>query len=163
MMNSDGALDYEASLDQDERIDLRLWLRLLTCSTMIERKVRAGLRREFNTTLPRFDVLSQLDRAADGLTMRTLSHHLMVSPGNLTGLVERLAGEGLLSKQSDPNDRRSFLIRITTRGKAFFDRMTPANHAWVSGSLADLSIEEKMTLFDALGRLKQSAGRAQST
>src|SRR6478735_2858684 len=81
---------------------LRSWLRLLECSTLVEGEVRRRLRDEFDTTLPRFDLLAQLDLAqrerVPGLTMSELSRRLMVTNGNLTSLVERLVHERLISR-----------------------------------------------------------------
>ena len=91
--------DRETALTKDDRLDLRVWFRLLTCATLIERSVRQGLREEFGITLPKFDLLSQLDRAEEGLTMGELSRRLMVTNGNVTGLIDRLVTEGLVARQ----------------------------------------------------------------
>src|SRR3954467_12256203 len=97
---------------------LRLWLRLLKCTAQIENRVRAGLREEFSTTLPRFDMLAQLDAAGDdGLTMGELSRRLMVTNGNLTGLTERLVKERLVASVTVPHDRRSQKITLTANGR----------------------------------------------
>src|SRR3954464_13879359 len=94
------AHDYETGLKTDDRLELRLWIRLLTCSNLIDARVRRGLRDAFDTTLPRFDLLAQLDRAPECLTLSALSRRLMVSNGNMTGLVERLAAEGLIEAKT---------------------------------------------------------------
>ena len=96
----------------DNKDSLRLWLRLLTCSTMIEREVRARLRQEFGITLPRFDMMAALDRApeAEGLSMGELSRHLMVSNGNVTGVAGRLVKEKLVAAQ-----RQALLAPRTNR------------------------------------------------
>ena len=79
-----------AEQPEDHRDELRLWLRLLTCTTLIEGEVRKRLRARFDVTLPRFDLMAQLDKAPEGLTLSDLSKRMMVSNGNLTALVERL-------------------------------------------------------------------------
>src|SRR3546814_9820640 len=90
--------DRETAASRDDKLELRLWLRLLTCSSLIERDVRNALRERFDTTLPRFDLLAQLDRAPDGLTMSELSARMMVSNGNITGLTDRLVDEGPIGR-----------------------------------------------------------------
>ncbi len=153
--------DFETALSSDDGLDLRVWLRLLTCSTLIEREVRQRLREEFDITLPRFDLLAQLDRAPDGLTMGTLSSRLMVSNGNITGLIDRLVTEGLVERQPAPGDRRAQLVRLTPEGKDAFDRMTPAHAGWIHNLFAGLDRTELTALFDSLAKLKASLSRAE--
>jgi DNA-binding MarR family transcriptional regulator len=148
--------DYETALQADDRVELRVWLRLLTCTNLMERRVRSRLRTEFETTLPRFDVLAQLDRAPQGLTMGALSSRLMVSAGNLTGLTERLENEGLVTRAASPNDRRTQLVRLTPKGKRAFDAMTPSHAAWVTEMMAGLGGVDKTALLALLGKLKDS-------
>ena len=139
-----------------DQAELRLWLRLLACSNLIEREVRGRMRREFAITLPRFDVLAQLNRAPDGLSMGELSDHLMVSAGNITGLIGRLAAEGLVERSSRPGDRRTVHVRLTEAGKRAFDAMTPTHHAWIADLLGGLDRRDRQALYDLLGRLKTS-------
>ena len=94
--------DFETGLSDDDRLELRVWLRLLACTNRIDQGVRRGLREAFEITLPRFDLLAQLDRASDGLTMGELSRRLMVTNGNVTGLIDRLVGEGLVERKPSP-------------------------------------------------------------
>ncbi|MBW7851940.1 MAG: MarR family transcriptional regulator [Rhodospirillales bacterium] len=152
--------DYETALRADDRLDLRMWLRLLTCATMIEGRVRRRLRDSFDTTLPRFDVLAQLDRAPDGLTMGELSGRLMVSNGNVTALVERLVREGLVDSRPRPDDRRVQRVRLTESGRRQFARMAPANRAWIAAMTAGLSRDDMARLYELLGRLKGSVSAA---
>ena len=99
---------------------LRLWLRLLSCTVRIENKIRLRLRREFNTTLPRFDLMAQLERSAGGLRMNELSRQLMVSGGNVTGITDQLEREGLVVRTPCPGDRRAFTVKLTAdRAEAF--------------------------------------------
>lgn len=148
--------DYETALTDDDRIDLRMWLRLLTCATMMERRVRKGLRDDFETTLPRFDVLAQLDRAPRGLTMGELSARLMVSNGNLTGLVDRLVKEGLVDSRPSPDDRRVQRVRLTEAGRRLFTEMAPANRQWIAAMTAALSRDDMAQLYVLLAKLKRS-------
>jgi hypothetical protein len=100
-------LDAETRAAADHRGELRLWLRLLTCATLIEGEIRTRLRERFDVTLPRFDLLAQLERAPDGMTLGELSRRMMVSNGNITGLVERLAEQGLLERVPRPRRLRA--------------------------------------------------------
>jgi len=147
-------------VDEDGRDAVRTWLRLLACTTLIEREVRGRLRERFETTLPRFDVLAQLDaaerEAMRGLTMSELSQRLMVTNGNLTGVVERLAHERLVSRAASPSDGRVQIVRLTAAGKRALDTMTPEHHAWIDEMFAGLSPDERAQLFALLGRLRAS-------
>src|SRR5262249_51842186 len=147
----------------DDRLELRLWLRLLTCSNLIDARVRRGLRDAFDTTLPRFDLLAQLDRAPEGLSLSALSRRLMVSNGNMTGLVERLAAEGLVGTQRQDGDRRGRLVRLTQAGKRAFDTMTPVHEGWVAAMLGRLDRTEMAQLHALLGKLKQAVAASPET
>ena len=152
--------DRESALSRDDKLELRLWLRLLTCTSLVERQVRARLRDAFGTTLPRFDLLAQLDRAPDGLSMGELSSRLMVSNGNITGLADALAREGLVAREADPADRRSARLRLSAAGKRSFDAMTPTHERWIDELMAGLDRAEMAQLLSLLGRLKQSVRAA---
>lgn len=148
--------DRESALARDDKLELRVWLRLLTCANLIESRVRAGLRETFDITLPRFDLLAQLDRAAKGLTMGELSERLMVSNGNITGLTDRLVAEGLVSRLPSRSDRRQSRVELTPAGKRAFDAMTPVHERWIDEMLATMSRREMAQLLELLGKLKRS-------
>lgn len=152
--------DFETGLTAGDRLELRAWLRLLTCANMIEADVRRRLRAEFGITLPRFDLMAQLDRASGGLTMGELSRRLMVSGGNVTGLIDRLVTEGLVERRPAPGDRRSQLVRLTAAGKRAFDAMTPAHARWIDELMGGLDRADLEALHALLGRLKHSIGDA---
>ncbi|HWI28672.1 MAG TPA: MarR family transcriptional regulator [Stellaceae bacterium] len=152
--------DRESAVMGDDKLELRLWLRLLTCSNLVENEVRARLRESFATTLPRFDLLAQLDRAPEGLTMGELSSRLMVSNGNVTGLTDALVREGLVSRVPEPGDRRSLRIKLTPTGKRSFDAMTPTHEQWIDQMMAGLARTEMARLLELLGKLKQSVRSA---
>lgn len=145
---------------RSEQASLRTWLRLLKCANLVEREVRGRLRDKFDTTLPRFDVLAQLDavsREADPhLTMSELSRRLMVTNGNLTALVERLVQEGLVSRDPAPGDKRTQIVRLTASGKRAFDAMTPEHQRWIDDLFGGLSASERGHLFELLGKLRSS-------
>ncbi|MEO8575136.1 MAG: MarR family transcriptional regulator [Gemmatimonadales bacterium] len=144
----------------DARTSLRTWLRLLACTNLVEREVRGRLRDRFDTTLPRFDVLAQLDAAAREskaeLTMSDLSRRLMVTNGNLTSLVERLVREGLVKRETLATDRRTQIVRLTPLGKRSLDAMTPEHQRWIDSLFADLTPSERTRLYELLGKLRTS-------
>ncbi len=148
------ALDPETRLHDAHHESLRLWLRLLTCTLTIERRVRARLRERFAMTLPRFDLMAQLERHPEGLKMGELSRRLMVTSGNVTGLTDQLAGEGLVVRTPIPADRRAFLVRLTAKGKRAFDVMAAEHESWVIEMFSGLSDSERDRLHALLGHLK---------
>lgn len=153
------APDYETAAASDDALDVRVWLRLLSCSNMIENEVRRRLRREFGVTLPWFDAMAQLYRAPDGLSMSELSRRLMVSNGNVTGLVDRLVAEGHVERRAAPEDQRIQRARLTRKGRAAFQRMYPAHRRWISELMADAAHEDLAKLHRMLGRVKDSVLR----
>jgi len=160
----DTACDRESRLSDDHHESLRLWLRMLTCTLMIERRVRANLRERFAITLPRFDLMAQLERHPQGLRMGELTRRLMVTGGNVTGLASQLVDEGLIERLAIPGDRRAHAVRLTAKGKRTFDVMAVEHERWVIGMLAGLPAAERARLFALLGTLKanlQSAGPAE--
>ena len=140
----------------DHKNELRLWLRLLTCTNLLEGEIRRRLREEFATTLPRFDLLAQLERAPQGMTLGEVSRRMMVSNGNITGLVERLVESGHLDRWPLPTDRRVQVIALTAEGRAEFERMARAHEDWIAEMFAGLEPGEIDTLLGLLGRLKGS-------
>ncbi len=152
--------DRETGAERHGQLELRVWLRALTCVQMVESAIRAKLRAEFDTTLPRFDVLAQLDAAEGALTMGALSARLMVTSGNVTGLIDAMESEGLVARRRHPSDRRSTLIAMTPAGRGLFDRMAPAHAGWIEAMMAEMTDAEVRQLLLLLGRLKHSAGAA---
>ena len=138
-----------------EHADIRLWLRLLYCASHIESALQSRLTAEFGMSLARFDLLSQLERAPDGLTMTELSRQMMVSNGATTSLVDRLAEDGLLQRAPHPSDRRTTIISLTGQGRERFLEIAADHEGWVIGLLDGLSAEAKAELLSGLGALKQ--------
>lgn len=158
-----GVVDAETALAHappGHKHELRLWLRLLTCATLVEGEVRARLRRDFDTTLPRFDLMAALDRAQAGMTLGEVSRRMMVSNGNVTGLATRLEAEGLVERRARPGDRRAQLLRLTAKGRREFTRQSAAHEGWIAELLAGLRPEEGAALFRLLGRAKLSVRAA---
>jgi DNA-binding MarR family transcriptional regulator len=144
----------------DHVVELRLWLRLLTCTTMIEDEVRRRLREQFDTTLPRFDLLAQLDKMPDGITLGELSQRMMVTNGNVTGLVDRLVTEGLIARRASPRDRRVQIVRLTAAGRRTFRTMARANGDWISEVFAGLDTDDIEAMMRLLTKTKASASKA---
>ena len=149
--------DRETIARSDDHRALRIWLRLLTCTQLVEREVRSRLREQFNTTLPRFDLMAQLDRHPEGLKMNALSRMLMVTGGNVTGVVDQLEKEGLVERLDAPDDRRAFRIRLTKAGERAFAEMARAHEEWIVELLAGLTKKEHEELLRLLAKLKTRA------
>jgi DNA-binding MarR family transcriptional regulator len=149
--------DRETIARSDDHRALRIWLRLLTCTQMIERVVRSRLREQFATTLPRFDLMAQLERHAEGLKMNELSRLLMVTSGNVTAIVDQLEKEGLVERLDEPADRRAFRIRLTKAGERTFAEMARAHEEWVVGMLSGLSRRDQDELLRLLAKAKVHA------
>jgi len=141
-----------------ERTDVRVWLRLLSCSTIIEKRLRRRFADQFGTTLPRFDVLATVERSPDGVTMGELSRALLVSNGNVTSLVRQLEADGLVATRPAPGDGRSSIVALTDRGRTEFTELAAAHHRWIEGMFAQMSRDDKLSLFRLLAALKDSIG-----
>ncbi|WP_066732457.1 MarR family winged helix-turn-helix transcriptional regulator [Cupriavidus sp. D384] len=152
----DTPVDLETSAGESDHEALRLWLRLLTCTTLIEGDIRSRLRQDFAVTLPRFDLMSQLDRHPEGLKMGELSRRMMVTGGNVTGITDQLQEEGLVTREALPTDRRAYLIRLTPAGREAFSHMARAHEMWVEQMFSGLAETDRRALFRLLGRLKSS-------
>src|SRR5688572_12470343 len=155
-------MDREFIARRGDHSALRIWLRLLTCTQLIERRVRAGLREDFGTTLPRFDLMAQLERHAEGLKMNELSRLLLVTGGNVTAIVDQLEKEGLVERLDERADRRAFRIRLTRSGDKTFADMARAHEEWVVDLLAGLSRRDQDELLRLLARVKENAVEASS-
>jgi len=149
-------VDSETRASDGDHLALRLWLRLLACTNRVEAPLRTRLREQFRGSLPRFDLMAQLDRHPGGMKMRELSRRLMVTGGNVTGLTDRLVAEGLVERQDDPADRRACTVKLTAEGRRQFRAMAHAHEAWVRELLGGLSAAQQAQLFELLGQLKQS-------
>jgi DNA-binding MarR family transcriptional regulator len=125
------SLDSETRARDDHHDSLRLWLRLLSCSTLIENHVRQRLQAAFSTTLPRFDLMAQLERCPSGLKMGELSDRMMVTGGNVTGITDMLEKEGLVTRVTDAKDRRALRVKLTASGERLFKRMAAEHERWV--------------------------------
>jgi DNA-binding MarR family transcriptional regulator len=151
---TDLVLDLETRAKKEDHQALRLWLRLLSCTVRIENKIRLRLRREFDTTLPRFDLMAQLERTPGGLRMNELSRQLMVSGGNVTGITDQLEREGLVVRTPCPGDRRAFTVKLTITGLKRFREMAARHEQWIVELLGGLTGEEQQSMISELWKLK---------
>lgn len=133
---------------------LRLWLRMVACTQMVEQEIRVMLREGFAMTLPRFELLAALDRVADGLTMGELSRWLMVTKGNITGIAERLSEDGFIKRQPTPTDRRSFVVTLTPKGRKLFKEMETEYERLLDELFAEISIEDFDSFTGVLAKVK---------
>jgi DNA-binding MarR family transcriptional regulator len=148
--------DHEYRAHADQHASLRLWLRLLSCTTRVEDKIRQKLRESFDITLPRFDLMAQLERHPDGLSMGELSRRMMVTGGNITTIVDQLEKEKLVARQVGLSDRRSFTVKLTAAGREAFTEMAVAHEEWVADIFSGLSNKQHSQLYTMLGAMKKN-------
>jgi len=133
-------------ISKDGKERLRLWIRLLRASRTIEAELRDRLKKDFDTTLPRFDVMAALYRAPDGMLMSDLSRFLLVSNGNITGIVDRLVSEGLVKRARRNGDRRTSMVRLTDEGSNAFAQIAAAHERWVGELLGGVTDDDTKRL-----------------
>ena len=156
--------DTETRATSEDSQALRLWLRLLACTNLIEGQVRSRLRRDFDTTLPRFDLMAQLERVLQGMKMGELSKRMMVTGGNVTGITDQLVAEGLVVREDNPKDRRAYIVKLTPEGRRAFKKMAEAHAKWIVELFAGISDKERAQLYGLLAVLKTHvAGIADGT
>ena len=136
----------QPGISRDSKERLRLWIRLLRASRTIEAELRERLKKEFATTLPRFDVMAALYRAPEGMLMSDLSRFLLVSNGNVTGIIDRLVSEGLVLRARRNGDRRTSMVRLTEAGVAQFSAIAAAHESWIGELLGNVSEDETRRL-----------------
>lgn len=155
-------IGHEARAQVDDHVDVKIWLRLLACSTQIEQQIRQRLRIRFATTLPRFDYLAQLDRRPEGLRMNLLSRYLMVTGANVTAVTDQLVKEALVTRTDDPEDRRSYLVTLTDKGRTEFAAMAAEHEQWLAEMFKGLGTQSKEALYEQLGHLRVHLVRRQA-
>lgn len=159
----DDQIGLEARVGDADHQALKVWLRLLACSTQIETEIRRRLRTHFGMTLARFDYLAQLHRHPEGLRMSALSRYLMVTGGNVTALTDDLEHEGLVLRETDADDRRSFKVALTPAGREAFEQVAQVHEGWVVELLGGLDVDQKHELHDLLGRLRLHLAEPETT
>jgi len=148
------AIGMDSRLTEDHHESLRLWLRLLTCTHLVETQVRKALAKKFKTTLPRFDLMAQLERAPQGLQMGELSRRMLVTGGNVTGIVDQLERGGLLVRTEDPADRRAYRVKLTKEGRRLFGQMAAEHETWIVKLFSGIPKREQRALTESLSRLR---------
>ena len=147
-------LGLEARAGSDDHAKLKLWLRMLSCSTQVEAEIRRRLRARFDTTLARFDYMAQLYRHRDGLKMGDLSRYLMVTGGNVTGLTDDLERDGMVAREGSPTDRRAWIVRLTPKGQRSFEAMAREHEEWILELFAGMDDAAVKPLYGELGKLR---------
>jgi len=158
----ENSIGREARAQSTDHGAVKLWLRLLSCSTQIEQEIRSRLRQRFDTTLPRFDYLAQLERHREGLRMNALSRYLMVTGGNVTGLTDQLVAEGWVQRAPDRFDRRSTIVKLTAAGRKQFLLMAEAHQAWLVEMLDGFGVEQRDALYGLLGQFRVHLARKET-
>ncbi len=148
-------VDAETRIHDDHHLSVRLWLRMLSCTNRIEGVVRQNLQAKFQSTLPRFDLMAQLERARAGLKMSELSQRMMVTGGNVTGITDGLEKEGLVVREVDTTDRRVYRVKLTAEGQRQFRRMAVEHEQWVIALFEGMATRDKERLVELLGDLKR--------
>ncbi|MGZ9721887.1 MarR family winged helix-turn-helix transcriptional regulator [Rhizobium miluonense] len=141
---------------EGKKLELRLWLRMLSTTKLISQEIRRRLRNEFGATLPQFDLMAQLYRERDGLRLGELSKRTMVTNGNVTGLVERLETDGLVRRATPDGDRRVTVAKLTERGVELFGAMAAAHEGWLRDMMADVDPAIITELWQDIGEVKTS-------
>jgi DNA-binding MarR family transcriptional regulator len=155
-------IDTESRASEDDHLSVRLWLRLLACTNLIERRVSSDLREQFDTTLPRFDFLSQLERNPAGLRMSEISRRMMVTAGNITRIADGLVADGLITRKVAPGDRRASVVRLTAAGRRAFTEMARRHEDWIVEAFAGLTERERKQLHNLLAKLKRHLAARES-
>ena len=148
------ATDAETRVDRADHGAIRLWLRMLATNRLVETRTRRLLQERYATTLPRFDLMAQLERVPRGLKMGELSKRMMVTGGNVTGITDMLEKEGLVERVAEPGDRRARLVRLTGAGRRAFSAMAEEHERWIVEAFKELSGREMSTMAALLARLK---------
>jgi DNA-binding MarR family transcriptional regulator len=154
-------LDLSTRLTGEHHQALKLWLRMLSCTVRVEDAIRSRLRASFGITLPRFDLMAQLERHPDGLRMGELSKRMMVTGGNVTGIADQLEREGLVERVPDPQDGRAAMVRLTPPGRTAFAEMAAVHEGWVADLFAGISANDKASMIALLDTLKQQLNEQQ--
>lgn len=149
-MSDAGEVPSDLSKDR-----LRVWLRMLKVTRMIEAELRERMRQTWDITLPRFDVMAALRRAENGMKMSDLSGVLRVSNGNVTGIVDRLEADGLAERKSVKGDRRAMLVLLTPEGKTLFDEMAAIHEIWVDELFSPIGAQGLNTVQTRLTRIAE--------
>jgi DNA-binding MarR family transcriptional regulator len=151
----EAALDLASRLTHEHHQSLKLWLRMLSCTVRIENEIRSRLRSTFGITLPRFDLMAQLERHPDGLRMGELSKRMMVTGGNVTGITDQLEQEKLVVRVPDPKDRRAYAVKLTDKGRQVFGEIAAVHERWIEELLKDVSFDDKGKLIELLSQMKR--------
>ena len=134
-------------------VNVSLWVRLLESHNLMLGEVRRLLADD--CTMPRFDLLANLERE-DGQTLAALSRRMLVTAGNLTGLVDRAERDGVVERRADPSDRRLSRVYLTTKGRELITSLLPKHATHITHLLAGMDGNDRKDLRRLLGKLRDS-------
>ncbi|MFY9329659.1 MAG: MarR family transcriptional regulator [Georgfuchsia sp.] len=154
MSDTNDTLDTETRATAQDHHALRLWLRLQACSNLIQGHIRTRLRNQYDITLPRYDLMAQLERSPEGLKMGDLSKRMMVTGGNVTGITDQLVAEGLVVREDNPKDRRAYIVKLTPQGHEAFTKMAVVYEKWVAEFFNGMKEMDRYQLHTLLATLK---------
>ena len=154
LLNAADNLGYEARSASGDHTALKLWLRMLACTTQIEDEIRRRLRARFDTSLPRFDYMAQLYRKPEGLRMKELTRYLMVTGANITGLTDELERDGMVERISSATDRRSWIVHLTVKGRTQFESMAAEHEGWILELFSCFDAKTLNQIYTQLGALR---------
>ncbi len=137
-----------------QRADLQLWVRLLACAHGAEQRVKNRIKENFGLNQTQFNLLSQLDRAPDGIRMGEIARRTVVTGSNVTAVVDDLQQRGLVTREVAKGDRRATVIRLTPAGRSLFAEIAPVHAGWIEEIFAGLAETEKRDLVQRLDGLK---------
>lgn len=132
---------------------IRVWLKMLRLCSEVKGVIRERLKSDFDTTLPRFDVMAALYRYQQGLKMSEVSGVLRVSNGNITGIVDRLEIDGLVERIPVENDRRAMVVKLTQQGLEEFERRAKRHEEWIDDMFVGLNHESSVALIEQLNSI----------
>ena len=130
------------------------WIALVRTHARLWDQVEAQMRQDSGLTMPRYDVLMQLDMAGGRLGLTELASTVVLSPSGLSKLLDRMEASELLRREADPRDARSTFARITPRGRSLVKKARQSHHAWLQRAFGDaLDDRDVADLSRIMGRI----------
>src|SRR4051794_25938130 len=130
------------------------WLALIRTHARLWDQVETQMRQDSGLTVPRYDVLMQLDQARGRLGLSELASTIVLSPSGLSKLLDRMEGSGLLRREPDPRDARSTFARITPKGRSLVRKARQSHHVWLQRAFGDaLDDRDIADLARVMGRI----------
>jgi DNA-binding MarR family transcriptional regulator len=135
-MGTDGNITQDRS-----KVETRIWLQILSLESRIFGRLNRALSKAHGLSVAKFEFLAQVERYPEGITLGKVSENLKVTSGNVSGLVRRLLADGLITKKMSQEDRRSFIVRFTPKGKKLFDKANALHADTLEKCFSDIPLE----------------------